>query len=231
MAWYERNLFSSIPPVKDFRVHVKYQSDTSTSPNYERLPYFCLPGDVARVAIADSCLACFDYTNALADVVIGYMAAPYDNSDFNMHLSQQTITIRNAKGEKMVQRAMDSGRLEVGSIATGSGRYESFASATVSSDSIVQGMLGGEIRDRGMPRLLGDIMATLLTSIGPKGVNFARYSIDYHVLRNYLHVLDEWGDTVATKMLPEYSEAIVKHYLDTDAGFKKIVQTISSKRT
>ena len=111
------------------------------------------------------------------------------------------------------------------------GRFDNFASATVSNDNIVQSMVGGNTKDQAMPRFLGDIMASLLSSIGPKGVNFARYSIDYHVLRNYLHVLNEWGDEAANKMLPDYADAIIKHYLDTDTGFKKMVQVITSKQT
>jgi hypothetical protein len=129
----------------------------------------------------------------------------------------------------MVQNAIHSGRLETGPVATGSGRHEQFASATVTSDGIVQSMTGGAPQDKGMPRFLGEIMATLLTSIGPKGVNFARYSIDYHILRNYLHVVDAWG-AYADKMLPEYAYSIVQHYVNTDEGFRKVVEKVRSKR-
>lgn len=189
-----------------------------------------LPGDVASFAIADSCLSCFDYTNALADISVGYMAAPYSTNNFQMHQSQQTITIRNAKGERMIRCAENAGRLERGTVASGIGQHEKFASATVSSDNIVQAMIGGKMKDKGMPRVLGEIMATLMSSIGPKGVNFARYSIDYHVLRNYLHVLDVWGEEVSIVMLPEYARSIVEHYFRTDDGFKRIVEEVRSKR-
>jgi hypothetical protein len=72
-------------------------------------------------------------------------------------------------------------------------------------------------------------MATLLTSIGPKGVNFARYSIDYHILRNYLHVVDAWGAN-AEQMLPEYAYSIVQHYVNTDEGFRQVVEKVRCKR-
>lgn len=32
-----------------------------------------------------------------------------------------------------------------------------------------------------------------LLKIGPKGLEFARYSLDYHTIRNYLHVNRAWG--------------------------------------
>jgi len=121
--------------MQDFRVHVKYDGGTEQSqPSYERLPYFSLQGDVAEFAIAKSCLACFDYTNALADVVVGYMGAPLDSS---MDASFQTITVRNKSGERMLQCALESNRLQLGPEATGSGSHEMFASTTVSSDNIV----------------------------------------------------------------------------------------------
>lgn len=34
---------------------------------------------------------------------------------------------------------------------------------------------------------------TLLCQIGPKGLEFGRYSLDYHTIRNYLHVHRYWG--------------------------------------
>jgi coenzyme F420-reducing hydrogenase beta subunit len=82
----------------DFKVHVKRSasppfsssasfsanakvSDEQQSDTYEKIPYFCLPGAVAEVAIAPSCLTCFDYTNGLADLVVGYMGAPLEEGN------------------------------------------------------------------------------------------------------------------------------------------------------
>lgn len=218
--------------MQDFRVHVKYNDDgsgSSSSPSYERKPYFCLPGDVADFAIADSCLACFDYTNSLADVVVGYMGAPLDS---DMAHSYQTVTVRNARGDEMIQSALNAGRLDIGPEATGKGGHEKFAMATVSSDKLVQKMVdGGEMKEqKGMPRFLGEIMASVMTAVGPKGVSFARYSIDYHLLRNYLHCLNVWGEERANGMLPEYSVDIVKKYLETDEPFRKLVESLKFKR-
>jgi len=217
--------------MQDFRVHVKYDDGSgSSSPSYERKPYFCLPGEVAEFAIADSCLACFDYTNSLADVVVGYMAAPLDSNNSNMDQSYQTITVRNSRGENMIQSAIGAGRLELGPEATGTGTHEKFAMATVSSDNLVQKMVGGEMKEQGMPRFLGEIMASVMTTVGPKGVSFARYSLDYHLLRNYLHVLDVWGEETANAMVPKYSADIVNKYLETNEPFRKLVESIKTKR-
>lgn len=158
------------------------------------------------------------------------MAAPIASTNFQMHQSQQTVTVRNSRGERMIQCAVDAGRLEIGGVASGTGNHEKFASATVSSDNIVQAMIGGNMKEQGMPRFLGEVMATIMTGVGPKGVNFARYSIDYHVLRNYLHVLDVWGEDATKNKLPDYAHSIVKSYLDTDETFQRLVANIKSKK-
>ena len=121
--------------MQDFRVHIK-TNDCS----YITKPYFCLPGAIAKESIAPSCLACFDYTNALADVVVGYMAAPLDRNA-RMDESYQTISIRNSRGANMVQTAVQAYKLQLHEPATGTGSHEALASATVQSDAIIQGLL------------------------------------------------------------------------------------------
>jgi hypothetical protein len=42
------------------------------------------------------------------------------------------------------------------------------------------------------PRWVGNIIAWILNLVGPKGLEFAKYSIDYHYIRNWLYV-NRWG--------------------------------------
>ena len=49
---------------QDYRVHIKH-----TDGSFEYVPYFCLPANDLSDVIAPSCYSCFDYTNALADLV------------------------------------------------------------------------------------------------------------------------------------------------------------------
>mmetsp|Transcript_33000 Transcript_33000/g.72381 ORF Transcript_33000/g.72381 Transcript_33000/m.72381 type:complete len:484 (-) Transcript_33000:91-1542(-) len=209
--------------MQDFKVHVK------TNNGYNKKPYFCLPGKVAEEAIATSCLACFDYTNALADVVVGYMGAPLQG-DMRMNESCQTLTVRNARGKAMVSAATSAGRLLIGEEAQGTGAHEKIAVATVLADSIVLAMTGGEVKQEGMPRFVGEVMAFIMSNVGPKGVNFARYSIDYHLLRNYLHVLDAWGESRTHTALPRYARDIVDRYVDSDDKLREIQSMIRTKK-
>ena len=49
---------------QDYRVHIKH-----TDGSFEYIPYFCLPANDLNDVIAPSCYSCFDYPNALADLV------------------------------------------------------------------------------------------------------------------------------------------------------------------
>lgn len=52
--------------MQDYQVHIKHLDG-----HYELIPYFCLPAKDLNDVIAPSCYSCFDYPNALADLVVG----------------------------------------------------------------------------------------------------------------------------------------------------------------
>ena len=61
--------------------------------------------------------------------------------------------------------------------------------------------------------------------VGPKGVEFAKYSIDYHYIRNYLSVKRRWKDRRAEQHIPEFAKRIVAEY-DKDG---KVAERASMK--
>lgn len=208
--------------MQDFKVHVK------TKTEYIQTPYFSLPGTIAEPSIARSCRACFDYTNALTDVTVGYMGAPLKQGE-RMNQSWQTLTVRNERGARMVERAIQQGRLRLGEVAEGSGDHEKLAMATLESDAIVQDLLGEPIREKGMPSWIAGIMAAVVQLASPKGLSFAKYSIDYHVLRNYLHVLNEYGPN--NSRLPKFAQDLVYHYLEKFPLMREYHEKVLSTRT
>ncbi len=228
--------------MQDYKVHVKMKNSSENIEKENRMyrtkPYFCLPSEIAEDAIADSCLACFDYTNALADVVVGYMGAPLNRGD-SMDNSFQTLTCRNEKGKEMIEVALQAKKIILGPEAAsktpnGLIPFQNLALSTVQNDGIVQGIISEEInkeeKNRTMPLMIGEVLATLLVKIGPRNLNFAYYSIDYHLLRNYLIVLDKWGTERADQSLPKYAKDVVKHYTDHYADFRKLKSAILNKK-
>eukprot|EP00798_Chlamydomonas_sp_ICE-L_P018033 gene18033-24446_t len=69
----------------------------------------------------------------------------------------------------------------------------------------------GKFRDPA-PLWVGNIIAWLLDLVGPKGLEFAKYSIDYHYIRNYLYVMRNMGETKGDRHIPEYAKRIVASY-------------------
>jgi 7-hydroxymethyl chlorophyll a reductase len=73
--------------MQDYRVHIKH-----TDGHFEHIPYFCLPANDLNDVIAPSCYSCFDYPNALADLVVGYMGVPWQNVDMTSHMQYVTVS-------------------------------------------------------------------------------------------------------------------------------------------
>jgi hypothetical protein len=61
-----------------------------------------------------------------------------------------------------------------------------YCSLLTQADSMVKTLLDPSYvaGDQGAPPWVGDILATVISRTLPKGMEFARFSIDYHYLRN-----------------------------------------------
>ncbi|KAI8537791.1 hypothetical protein RHMOL_Rhmol09G0051800 [Rhododendron molle] len=171
----------------------------------EEVPYFSLPANELVDVIAPSCYSCFDYTNALADLVVGYMGVPkYGGISMTQH--PQYVTVRNQRGREML--SLVKGLLEITPTTT-SGDRRPFVMETVKADDKAKLGMGPS---KPAPKLIGNLIAFLLNLIGPKGLEFARYSLDYHTIRNYLYTNRSWGKERADKHMPSYAKKLVAMY-------------------
>jgi len=192
--------------MQDYRVHIKH-----TDGSFEYIPYFCLPANELNDVIATSCYSCFDYPNALADMVVGYMGVPYYKVDMTAH--PQYITIRNPAGAEL----FDSVRHRLEEIPTmQSGDRKPFVLQTVIADDEAKLGLGPE---KPAPLFVGNAIANLLEKVGPKGLEFARYSLDYHYIRNFLYVQRHMGAARAERHVPRFAKKLVAMY-DEDGVIK-----------
>ncbi|GMH28393.1 hypothetical protein Nepgr_030236 [Nepenthes gracilis] len=186
--------------MQDYKVHLKHLDG-----HIEEVPYFCLPAKDLVDVIAPSCYSCFDYTNALADLVVGYMGVP-KYSGISMTQHPQYVTVRNERGREML--SLIENLLEI-TPTTSSGNRRPFVVETVKADDDAK---LGRGPSQPAPKFIGNLIAFLLNLIGPKGLEFARYSLDYHTIRNYLHVSRAWGRQRAARHLPSYAKKIVEIY-------------------
>jgi len=211
----------------DFRVHARLRrpSDESKDGDPEeevvKAAYLTLPPAVGMSAIAPSCYSCFDYTNGLADLVVGYMGAPFDGRVDEMTRAPLMVTVRNNRGARMLDTAVGADRVHVildggyaGTHLPSHGDRTSITLQTVRGDSLVRSLTDATFipATQGAPMWFGDILASIIAQTLPKGLEFARYSIDYHYLRNQLYVEEALGIQRALQHVPRYAMAIQSRY-------------------
>lgn len=190
--------------MQSYAVDVKHVTDL-----YERVPVFSLPSADLKNIIAPSCYSCFDYSNALADIVVGYMATPYEGVPMTNH--SQYIIVRNDRGKQLLDLVAD--RLQTSETTTsrglfGRGRF-SFAKQVAEQD--LDGIfLGGQPKIWSLPAWIAELAAKLLTRIGPVGMEFAKSSIDYHALRNAVYLRTKHPERA--KIIPEHARRIESEF-------------------
>ncbi|MGA1601298.1 MAG: Coenzyme F420 hydrogenase/dehydrogenase, beta subunit C-terminal domain [Prochlorothrix sp.] len=200
--------------MQDYQVHFKHRIPQTDPPQtqefYETIPYFCLPSAELTDVIAPSCYSCFDYMNGLADLVVGYMGVPYQNRPMTQH--DQQILVRNDRGQAMLDLVKSLLTLQP---PQSRGDRRTFVIQTVLQEEQAKAK-----PQKPLPRWLGRLLAAVLTRLGPQGLEFARYSLDYHTLRNYLYVTRHRGPA-GLAQVPAYARSIVAEY-QTHPAIKKL---------
>ncbi|PLZ86043.1 hypothetical protein CEN44_20905 [Fischerella muscicola CCMEE 5323] len=170
--------------MQDFRVHFKHE-DGST----ETVPFFGLKTNQLKDVFAPSCMSCFDYVNSLADLVVGYMGAPF---------GWQWIVVRNERGREMLELVKD--QLETQPVMSKGDRIAAVQQSIPAYDKGVT-----------LPMWAAKLMGVVIEKIGPKGLEYARFSIDSHFTRNYLYVKRNHPEKLE-EHVPEYAKRIVGQY-------------------
>ncbi|BAZ53572.1 coenzyme F420 hydrogenase/dehydrogenase beta subunit [Nostoc sp. NIES-4103] len=170
--------------MQDFRVHFKHE-DGST----ETVPFFGLKTNKLKDVFAPSCMSCFDYVNSLADLVVGYMGAPF---------GWQWIVVRNDIGKEMLDLVKD--QLDTQPVMSQGNRKEAVQQSIPAYDQAVT-----------LPMWAAKLMGVVIERIGPKGLEYARFSIDSHFTRNYLYVKRNYPEKLEAHV-PEYAKRIVGQY-------------------
>lgn len=170
--------------MQDFRVHFKHEDGS-----VETVPFFGLKTNQLKDVFAPSCMSCFDYVNGLADLVVGYMGAPF---------GWQWITVRNDRGQEMLDVIYD--QLDTQPVTSEGNRQPAVQQSIPAYDKGVT-----------LPMWAAKLMGVVIERIGPKGLEYARFSIDSHFTRNYLYVQRHHPDKVEAHV-PEFAKRIVSQY-------------------
>ncbi|MCW6038848.1 Coenzyme F420 hydrogenase/dehydrogenase, beta subunit C-terminal domain [Spirulina subsalsa FACHB-351] len=170
--------------MQDFRVHFKHEDGSE-----ELVPFFGLNTKELKDVFAPSCMTCFDYVNSLADLVVGYMGAPF---------GWQWIVVRNETGREMLNLVQD--QLDTQAVFSKGDRQQAVQQSIPAYDKGVT-----------LPMWAAKLMGVVIDKIGPKGLEYARFSIDSHFTRNYLYVKRNYPEKLPHHV-PEYAQRIVNQY-------------------
>lgn len=170
--------------MQDFRVHFRHE-DGST----ETVPFFGLKTNKLKDVFAPSCMSCFDYVNSLADLVVGYMGAPF---------GWQWIVVRNDRGQEMLD--LVEGQIDTQAVTSQGDRKQAVQQSIPAYD---QGVT--------LPMWAAKLMGIFIERIGPKGLEYARFTIDSHFTRNYLYVKRNHPEKLDAHV-PEFAKKIVAQY-------------------
>lgn len=170
--------------MQDFRIHFRHADG-----HIETVPFFGLDTPRLKDVFAPSCLSCFDYVNAGADLVVGYMGAPF---------GWQWIVIRNDRGERLLSLVEDL--LTTRPVQSSGDRRQ----------AVQQGI---EAYDRALrlPLWLAELVGWFVQRFGPTGLEYARFSIDSHFTRNALWLRRHHPDRVDDHV-PAFARRIVGQY-------------------
>ena len=170
--------------MQDFRIHFKHEDGS-----IEKVPFFGLKTNKLKDVFAPSCMSCFDYVNSLADLVVGYMGAPF---------GWQWIVVRNETGSQMLDLVRE--QLDTQEVMSKGDR-----------SSAVQQSIPAYDKGVTLPMWAAKMMGVVIEQIGPKGLEYARFSIDSHFTRNYLYLKRNYPQKLE-QHVPEYAKKIVGQY-------------------
>ncbi len=170
--------------MQDFRIHFRHSDGQE-----ETVPFFGLDTPALKDVFAPSCLSCFDYTNAGADLVVGYMGATF---------GRQWVTVRNALGQELLD--LVEPELDLAPVTSAGDRRQ----------AVQQGIDAYE-KALKLPMWLAELVGVFVQRFGPKGLEYGRFSIDSHFTRNALWLQRHHPEKVEAH-IPAFARKIVARY-------------------
>lgn len=174
----------------DFKVEIRFDDGELREIPFLSLPISKLPSDFFPL----TCRTCVDYTNALSDITVGYMAGRGD----------QWLVIRNEKGAFL--RDLLGSDLESGA-PTSAGKREGSVKGFIENTE----RAAGGMPLRRMPDWLRPLVSWLMPRIGPRGLEFARARVEMKAAESVLHLRREQPARMK-HMIPAHVWQLLERY-------------------
>lgn len=174
----------------DYRVEMRFDDGSVRLIPFLKLPLSDLPPDFFPL----TCRTCVDYTNALADITVGYMAGE----------GEQWLIVRNERGAEILAGLGDEVRLAP--VGTRGKRDSAVKGFIVNTE-----LAAGGLPLRRMPDWLRPVMAWLQPRVGPRGLEFARARIEMKAAETILHLRRQMPAKMKN-MIPDHVWSIAARY-------------------
>ncbi len=174
----------------DFRVELRFDDGRRRLIPFLELPISRLPPDFFPL----TCRTCVDYTNALADITVGYMGGE----------GEQWLILRNTRGEELVD--LIKGELVTSAPGSG-GRRAPHVAAFIAN---VERAAGG-LPLRRIPAFIRPLVSFLQPRLGPRGLEFARTRVEMKAAETVIH-LRRAAPAMIKNMVPDHVWRLLAPY-------------------
>lgn len=174
----------------DMKVEIRHLDGSVKRIPFIQLPLSTLPPDF----FPSSCRTCFDYTNALADITVGYMGGS----------GAQWLLVRNDCGLEML--AMLHHELEITQLESHGARRKA---VSLFVRVLAESTSGLPLRRA--PNWLRPLIGWMQTNFGPKGLEFARTRVEMKAAEGVLTMQRERPNRMK-RSIPEFAWRQVAPY-------------------
>ncbi len=174
----------------DYHVEMRFTDQTRQRIHFLSLPIADLPADFFPL----TCRSCVDYTNALADITVGYLGGS----------GEQWLIVRNHQGQELLDLLGDEVELKT---PTSSGHRESAVAGY--RDSVARSVDG--LPQRRAPKWVRPLIAFMMTHFGPKGLELARTRVEMKAVEAML-CLRRFRPERMQWMLPPHVLSLASRY-------------------
>lgn len=174
----------------DMHVELRFVDGTS-----KRIPFLLLPiSKLPRDFFPLTCRSCFDYTNALSDLTVGYMAGSGDQ--WLIERNERGSELLALLGDTLITRPLESKGDRRGPV-------KAFVSQLERSQ--------GGLPVRRTPQALRPLVNWMMSRFGPKGLEFARTRVEMKHTEGILNLRTERPHRLR-RMVPSFAWTLAKPY-------------------
>ena len=181
----------------DYHVELRFEDGRKKA-----IPFLMLPlSDLRPDFFPLTCRTCVDYTNALADITVGYMGGT----------GEQWLIVRNERGSELI--ALLGDELKTGApenAGNRAGPVKGFMANTERS--------AGGLPLRRMPKWLRPIVGWLMPRVGPKGLEFGRARVEMKAIETILHLRREKPRRMKAMVPPHVWKLVAPYGLKPEPG-------------